>query len=463
MATKPAPLSGPDRASTAWLDSTAWLSRSFTASMGGLIDDVVGIDRAMATAAARRAVLVDQLRGWSEATASVMPPDTSAVRPWPAEAVARRVLVSELAAALRLPERTTENLIEESRSLAHDLPSTMSALTGGHITYRHAQVVIEHAASLPPDARGPFEESALPFAATLTVAKFDRTARVLRERAHPESIAVRHAACAEGREVSLQPGRDGMSWLSAYLPAASAHAIYGRITDIAFTLKSAEEMRTIAQLRADTFRDLLIDGVTDTSRSGLGQSGLGQSGLGQSGLGQSGLGQSGLGQSGLGRGIRARVLITVPALTLLGHGSEPASLEGYGPIDLDTARRLAADAPGFVRILTHPETGAVLSLGRTRYAIPPDLRAWLRLRDGTCRSPGCNTAARRCDLDHTRDWQDLGESNADNLAHLCRKHHNQKHHTGWAVSQAGDGDLEWSSPSGHRYVTEPATRVRPGP
>jgi hypothetical protein len=202
-------------------------------------------------------------------------------------------------------------------------------------------------------------------------------------------------------------------------------------------------MRTIAQLRADTFRDLLIDGVTDTSRSGLGQSGLGQ--------------------SGLGRGIRARVLITVPALTLLGHGSEPASLEGYGPIDLDTARRLAADAPGFVRILTHPETGAVLSLGRTRYAIPPDLRAWLRLRDGTCRSPGCNTAARRCDLDHTRDWQDLGESNADNLAHLCRKHHNQKHHTGWAVSQAGDGDLEWSSPSGHRYVTEPATRIRPGP
>jgi hypothetical protein len=46
-------------------------------------------------------------------------------------------------------------------------------------------------------------------------------------------------------------------------------------------------------------------------------------------------------------------------------------LEGYGPIDIETARRLAADAPGFTRILTHPETGAVLSLGRDRYAIPP--------------------------------------------------------------------------------------------
>ena len=59
----------------------------------------------------------------------------------------------------------------------------------------------------------------------------------------------------------------------------------------------------------------------------------------------------------LGTGVRARVLVTVPVLTLLGRSAEPA-LEGYGPIDIDTARELAAGAPGLVRILTHPETGA---------------------------------------------------------------------------------------------------------
>ena len=157
------------------------------------------------------------------------------------------------------------------------------------------------------------------------------------------------------------------------------------------------------------------------------------------------------------------MLITVPVLTLLGHGTEPAVLEGYGPIDLDTARNLAADAPGFVRILTHPETGAVLSLGRDRYTIPPDLRAWLRMRDETCRAPGCGAPARRCDLDHTKDWQYHGPSNHNNLAHLCPKHHDQKHHTRWTVEHLCDGDLEWTSPTRHRYITEPATRIAAAP
>ena len=39
--------------------------------------------------------------------------------------------------------------------------------------------------------------------------------------------------------------------------------------------------------------------------------------------------------------IRARVQVTVPVLTLTGHGSEPAVLAGSGPIDPHTARTLA--------------------------------------------------------------------------------------------------------------------------
>ena len=415
---------------------TRSLAASFLNTMSELIDDVAEADRAIGRAAATRAALIDQARSWSEATASLMPPDTSLVRRWDADAVARRTLVSELAAALRLPERTTENLIEESRSLLRELPATMAALTDGGISYRHAQVMIEHAKSLPEQARRRFEDAALPFAEKLTASRFDHKARVLRERAHPESIEERHRTCHEKRELSLQPGRDGMSWLTAYLPAASAQAIYNRVTDVASALQSPDEPRTLTQLRADVFCDLLIDGVTQADHAR---------------------------RPNLGRGIRARVLITVPALTLLGHGTEPAVLEGYGPIDLKTARALAADAPGFIRILTHPETGAVLSLGRDRYAIPPDLRAWLRMRDETCRAPGCGAAAERCDLDHTKDWQYHGPSNHDNLAHLCPKHHDQKHHTGWTVEHIGEGDLEWTSPTGHRYITEPATRIRTGP
>ena len=415
---------------------TPALSASCLDTMGDLIDDVAEADRAIARAAAKRAALIDQARSWSEATASLMPTDVSQVHRWSATRVARRSLVSELAAALQLPERTTENLIEESRSLLRELPATMTALAEGDISYRHAQVMIDHANSLPIDARRPFERAALPFALTLTASRFDSRTRVLRERVHPESIEVRHTISRDKRELSVDSARDGMAWLTAYLPAASVQAIYNRVADVAAGLHSPDEPRTLTQLRADVFCDLLIDGVTAESHPT---------------------------HPNLGTGVRARVLVTVPVLTLLGRSAEPAVLEGYGPIDIDTARELAAGAPGLVRILTHPETGAVLSLGRDRYAISPDLRAWLRMRDETCRAPGCGAAARRCDLDHTKDWQYHGLSNHDNLAHLCPKHHDQKHHTGWTVEHIGEGDLEWVSPTGHRYVTEPATRMAATP
>jgi len=431
---------------------SASLVASFLDTMGELIDDVVEADCAIARGAAKRAALIDQARSWSEATASLMPIDSSQVRRWTTARVARRSLVSELAAALRLPERSTENLIAESRSLLRELPATMTALTKGQISYRHAQVMIDHANSLPAEARRAFEQSALPFAMKLPVSRFEHRARVLRERVHPESIDLRHSTCRDKRELTLDPARDGMAWLTAYLPAVNAHAVFTRITDIAADLQVPDEARTLTQLRADVFCDLLIDAVTDPAPDAVLDA--------HSGTAPDVAHPP---RRRLGRGIRARVLITVPVLTLLGHGTEPAVLEGYGPIDLDTARDLAADAPGFVRILTHPETGAVLSLGRDRYAIPPDLRAWLRMRDETCRAPGCGAPARRCDLDHTKDWQHHGLSNHGNLAHLCPKHHDQKHHTRWTVEHVGDGDLEWTSPTAHRYVTEPATRMAAAP
>ena len=124
-----------------------------------------------------------------------------------------------------------------------------------------------------------------------------------------------------------------------------------------------------------------------------------------------------------------RVLITVPVLTLLGHTDEPAELDGYGPIPADTARHLAAHAPSFHRILTHPETGAYLSYSRTTYRVPADLARYLRTRDGTCRFPGCGRRATTCDLDHTVPWNPDGHTRHDNLAHLCRRHHRLKHHT----------------------------------
>jgi hypothetical protein len=316
--------------------------------------------------------------------------------------------------------------VADCAALLGALPQTFRALSEGAITWRHARVLIDHTRTLPDDARELFEATVLPFAKTLTVAKFDRRARIQREHAHPESIDMRSKDAISERFVDVTPDRDGMAWLNAYLPAVVAQGIYNRITDIAVSCQGPTEQRTLGHLRADVFADLLVDGVLPANGHG---------------------------------GIRAQVLVTVPVLALLGRSDEPAVLEGFGPIDLSTARELAAAAPSFTRLLTHPETGAVLSVGRTRYAVPADLRTWLRVRDGTCRFPGCSRAARKCELDHTKDWQFDGETEHNNLAHLCKSHHRLKHMTPWNAHHRPGGVLEWTSPSGRAYTTEPETHI----
>jgi hypothetical protein len=149
-------------------------------------------------------------------------------------------------------------------------------------------------------------------------------------------------------------------------------------------------------------------------------------------------------------------------MTLLGRSTEPATVEGYGPIDPATAREVASHARTLRRLITDPVSGIVLSFDRRRYRIPKDLRTWLRVRDGTCRFPGCNRRAGPCDIDHTLDWARGGPSNHDNLAHLCPKHHALKGAGEWKVDQIGGASLRWTSPAKIPYVTDPETVMDPG-
>ena len=127
--------------------------------------------------------------------------------------------------------------------------------------------------------------------------------------------------------------------------------------------------------------------------------------------------------------VRPEMDVSVPVLTLLGVSEMPGTLNGVIPIDADTARQLARAAPSFTRVLTDPENGAVLSVGRKRYRPPRDLARYIRLRDGTCRFPGCNRRARRAEIDHTIQRQNGGPTRWDNLAclcELCRYRHNAR-------------------------------------
>jgi len=400
-------------------------------AVGEMLDAMVQIEGMIAGLTAMRFELAEQ------AQRLALLADGAANR-----GLSQRAFRAELACALLIPESTADRLTSDAESLANDLPSTLAALRDGRIRERHARILVDQIGDLAAEDRAVIERLALPLAAAMTAAKFERRVRALRERRVPDDHADRNRRARDERNVVVHPERDGMAWLGAKLAAVDAIAIHTRLDATARSLRRAGDSRTLAQLRADLFCSVLLE---------------------DEGPGASG---AAVADRTTYQAIRPQVIVTVPVLSLLGKDASPADLEGYGPIDVETARRLVSDSTSLQRLLTHPVTGAELVLDRTRYRVSQELRTWLRVRDGGCRFPGCSQRAGRCDIDHTHDFALDGQTAHNNLAHLCRSHHVLKHATEWSVRQPAEqgGDLEWTSPLGRRYVTEPAfERMPAGP
>lgn len=395
------------------------------------VDRVTEVAGMMAVFAAQRFASVDAMRLRALAEVGRY---GGAIAP-----VIERSVRLELAAALRITELNAGDLMAVAESLVHRYPAALDSLARARMTERHAEIL----ATMLNEAGGVHRDELLPraveLAETLAVGAFRRALRRLIDVATADSLADRQQAALAGRRVIVEPAPDGMAWIHAFLPAVEAFALHSRITAIAQTLTAhPDEERTLDQTRADVFGDLLIDGDTQV-----------------------------LPQS---RGIRATVAVTVPALALLhpddesrhAAGLAPAVVDGVGPIPIERARELCGGAEGWMRVLTHPETGVVLSVGRDHYRPPAALRRLVRWRSETCMAPGCGIPASRCEIDHTRAWEHGGETALTNLAPLCKGHHTVKHHGGWSLRQTPDGSgaVEWGSPSGRRYLVRPA---RPTP
>jgi hypothetical protein len=377
---------------------------------------------------------------------------------WTKSEIAFRGFVPEVACKLHITEKAAEALVVTATTLVHELTATLDLLEAGDTSYKHAESMARHSHRVPEEYRAEYEAKLLPFAKTLTPAKFDRKARGVADSYQEDPLEERHREAMERRCVELIPEADGMAEVRIYADAVDAHAVYNRMTDIARSLQHPGEPRSLTQLRADVATRLLIDGVTvtpGTDAPGYPITGA-VAGFHPALVGK---GERKGARKGLGVGIVATVAIKVPVLSLLGKDDEPATLDGYGPISKKRALELMGTATSFTRILTHPETGTILSVGTERYRVPAAMRLFLMTRDLTCRFPGCSIAARFCDLDHTEDWQFGGATEDSNLASLCAKHHDLKHHTDWTYQQDKYGVCTWVSPAGETYRTDPEVWV----
>lgn len=376
-----------------------------------------------------------EIRLLAQAAASLAPSATATTEQLRRAELDRRALVADLATSNHISEWTVTRLLSEATDLCRRFGAGVDALERADISRQHLSAIHDTGAAILDDgARAEFLAVALERAAELTPGRLTSALRVIAERYLERTLDERYEDAVAERRIETCDLDDGMGALTLFAAATLIHGIRDRLAQQTHSVIAAREpddddTRTTAQIQADIVTDLLLTAGPDRCVAGDGLD-----------------------------AIRGRVQVSLPVLTMTGASNEPCLLAGYGPIDADTARALAAGAAGWERVMTSPVTGAVLAVDR--YRVGKRLDRFLAARDERCRFPGCRRPVWRCDIDHTIDHQLGGATRHDNLAHLCRRHHTMKHHTAWTVEQISPGVLVWTSPTGRKHTDRPEPVVR---
>lgn len=335
----------------------------------------------------------------------------------------------EVAVALDLAPSTGRCRVGIARRLAGPLAATAAALAAGEISAQHAVALAEETAELADEVATAVQDRVLAQAAWRTVPQLRRAVRRATAVVDPVTAEVAHAAAADRRTVERWSDRDGMGALTAWLPVPEADFVFTAL-DAGAARLGPDDPRGIDARRADVLVSWAVSALDDPGLSAT--------------EGQ--------------RPARA-VAVTVDLPTLLGLADNPGELAGFGPIPASMARSLAAEG-NWRRLVTDPLNGGLLDYGRRTYAPPAALAQFVMARDRTCRFPGCQVPASRCDLDHIRAFNAGGTTSAANLAALCRRHHRLKTFGGWTLALGADASVTWTSPAGLTY-TLPAPRIGP--
>ncbi len=361
-------------------------------------------------------------------------------------------VLDELSCALVVSRRSAQHTRATAERLRHQ-PEVWAALFRGDLDLTRARILADALFEVPrtdPDGvpREDFEsECAALLADGLAYAK-DHTARRLELFLQRRLLALgcgerprrRSRGLAE-RGVWVDHRGDGTADLVARLASEDAERVYGVLRSCALADRNGDPTHEGAATRepldlwlAAALVDLILDpracagtvdpvAVSDRARSRPAR-------------------------------VDTAITVTIPIDSLAGLTDSPGVINGFGAIPAADARRLAAGDARWRHVLTCRTSGAVLDVGTLSYRPPAALDRHVRLRDGTCRFPGCAVPAAECDLDHLVPFP-LGPTSAENLHALCRRHHGLKHEGGWRVEAISGSGLRWTSPQGASAVSHP--------
>jgi hypothetical protein len=336
--------------------------------------------------------------------------------------LAQDLAASEIRAALAWTRRAADAHLDLARDLLERHPQVWEALHEGEIDLPKARVIIDQTSHLDQETARQVADAAVERAGRETTGQLRARIRRLVIAVDPDSARERYEARLKDRRVVIEASEAGTANLFGMdLPAADTNAAMRRINRLARSTKTADDHRTLDQIRADILLDLL---------NGR--------------------------QPGQSRGDGAVVDIRVDLTTLTGLDDNPAEIPGWGPVIADVARQVVdeQDKAEWRITVTDPNTGRPVHVGATRKRPTTSQRRKVEAVALTCVFPGCRMPARDSDLDHRNAWADGGRTREDNLEPLCRHDHRLKH-AGWNLEGLETGEYLWTSPLGLKYTVDP--------
>jgi hypothetical protein len=302
-------------------------------------------------------------------------------------------------------------------------------MRAGELDLGRVQVIAEALANLDEETARRLADRLLEDAASLTPGQL--RARLAKEiiTADPEGAAARRREGVKERRVWSGPNPDGTADLMALgVSAERVAAAMARIHELARAAKSADDLRSADQVRADVFLDVLL-GIANPGAEG-----------------------PDFHVAGAGKG--ALVDLRVDLTTLAGLDEKAGEIPGWGPVIADVARQIVeSQRHAKWQVTVTGDRGEVVWTGVTRRRPNAEIRREVAAAVPTCVFPGCRMPAADSDIDHNQAWSEGGLTDPANLAPLCRHDHRLKHEKGWQLERTGLGTWRWTSPLGLVYDT----------
>ena len=339
---------------------------------------------------------------------------------WPYPVVAASA-AAEIRAALHLTRRAADIELSFALDLRRRLPQVYEMLEAGSIDVRRAKTIDRGTCHLSTGAARNVVERIAEAAPRLTTGELAQRIKKLCIEADPDAAKERYERAIKDRKLVAEPTPDGTADLFGLnLPPDRVAAVSRKINAIAKSLRSRDETRTMDQLRADVYMDLLQGKAYKSSGKSV-----------------------------------VHLTADVDTLALLTEHS--GDLAGYGPVISDIARQVAADHEDaeWRWSVTDTQTGQHLCDGITRRRPAASQQRTIQARDRACVFPGCRMPAIDCDVDHITAYSQGGPTCPCNNAPACRHDHGLKDHE-WTYERLPDGIYQWTSPLGHTYTNRRA-------